>query len=203
MGCGGSAVMDLEPIEERANEFATWVGKFDSEHRIPAAFASAADVPALVEEVNRLRAEVARLEEDLSDRTMDLAEMTHPDRPAPAWDEDAVRAEVDREALRRFVDSFCDDEAGEVEHVVSVDRTSGFALTGGNDAHAVLCKAASALWPGESRATVQAEALREARDAVRASSFWADGSDNYADRVRGYLSARADRLAAEGGDDRG
>ena len=110
-----------------------------------------------------------------------------------------VYAEVDREALRRFVDSFCDDEAGEVEHVVSVDRTSGFALTGGNDAHAVLCKAASALWPGESRATVQAEALREARDAVRASSFWADGSDNYADRVRGYLSARADRLAAEGG----
>ena len=50
--------MDLEPIEERANEFATWVGKFDSEHRIPAAFASAADVPALLAEVERLRAEV-------------------------------------------------------------------------------------------------------------------------------------------------
>ena len=78
MGCGGSAVMDLEPIEERANEFATWVGKFDSEHRIPAAFASAADVPALVEEVKRLRAEVARLTA----------------RPAPAWDEDTVQAEV-------------------------------------------------------------------------------------------------------------
>ena len=43
---------------------------------------------------------------------------------------------------------------------------------------------------------VQAEALQEARDAVRAASFWADGSDNYADRVRGYLSARAERLAA-------
>ena len=55
MGCGGSAVMDLEPIEERANEFATWVGKFDSAHRIPAAFASAADVPALIAEVKRLR----------------------------------------------------------------------------------------------------------------------------------------------------
>ena len=77
MGCGGSAVMDLEPIEERANEFATWVGKFDSEHRIPAAFASAADVPALIAEVKRLR---------------------------------TVYAEVDREALRRFADSFCDDE---------------------------------------------------------------------------------------------
>ena len=62
--------MDLGPIEERANEFATWVGKFDSEHRIPAAFASAADVPALLAEVERLRAEVAR--------------------PAPAWDEEAV-----------------------------------------------------------------------------------------------------------------
>lgn len=75
MGCGGSAVMDLGPIEERANEFATWVGKFDSEHRIPAAFASAADVPALLAEVERLRADVARLEEGLSDRTMDLAEV--------------------------------------------------------------------------------------------------------------------------------
>ena len=42
--------MDLEPIEERANEFATWVGKFDSVNRIPAAFASAADVPALIAE---------------------------------------------------------------------------------------------------------------------------------------------------------
>ena len=111
--------MDLGPIEERANEFATWIGKFDSAHRIPAAFASAADVPALVEEVKRLR---------------------------------TVYAEVDCEALRRFVDSFCDDEAGEVEHVMSADGTSGFALTGGNDAHAVLRKAASALWPGESRA---------------------------------------------------
>ena len=47
--------MDLGPIEERANEFATWVGKFDSAHRIPAAFASAADVPALIAEVKRLR----------------------------------------------------------------------------------------------------------------------------------------------------
>lgn len=55
------------------------------------------------------------------------------------------------------------------------------------------------LLPGRSEAEVKAEALREARDAVRASSFWADGSDNYADRVRGYLSARADRLAAEVG----
>ena len=135
--------MDLEPIEERANEFATWVGKFDSEHRIPAAFSSAADVPALLAEVERLRAEVRLAKASAHSASLALGAQLAA-RPA--------RAEVDREALRRFVDSFCDDEAGEVEHVVSVDRTSGFALTGGNDAHAVLCKAASALWPGESRA---------------------------------------------------
>ena len=64
--------MDLGPIEERANEFSTWVGKFDSANRIPAAFASAADVLRLVEEVKRLTA-----------------------RPAPAWDEDAIRAARD------------------------------------------------------------------------------------------------------------
>ncbi len=55
--------MDLEPIEERANEFATWVGKFDSTQRIPAAFASAADVPALIAEVKRLTAEVQERDE--------------------------------------------------------------------------------------------------------------------------------------------
>ena len=54
--------MDLEPIEERANEFATWVGKFDSAHRTPAAFASAADVPALIAEVKRLRTVYAEVD---------------------------------------------------------------------------------------------------------------------------------------------
>lgn len=100
-------------------------------------------------------------------------------------------AEVDREALRRFVDSFCDDEAGEVEHVVSADGTSGFALTGGNDAHAVLRKAASALRLGESRATVQAGALRGA------AGFFRDTLHDHG--AAGVL----DRLAAEGGADRG
>jgi len=51
----------------------------------------------------------------------------------------------------------------------------------------------------EHDAKVRAEALREARDNVRASSFWADGSDNYADRVRGYLSNEADRIEREAG----
>ena len=120
MGCGGSAVMDLEPIEERANEFATWVGKFDSEHRIPAAFASAADVPALLAEVERLRevaterAEVTRLrtmvgdchcdknpattngpEEDCPQHGRPVAEVWGLVKRAEAgWDH--ARAEVDR-----------------------------------------------------------------------------------------------------------
>src|SRR5690625_2834420 len=38
---------------------------------------------------------------------------------------------------------------------------------------------------------VKAEAVRDAASNVRASSFWADGSDNYADRVRGYLTTYA------------
>ena len=113
----------------------------------------------LLAEVERLRAEVRLATTSAHSASLALGAQLAA-RPA--------RAEVDREALRRFVDSFCDDEAGEVEHVVSVDRTSGFALTGGNDAHAVLCKAASALWPGESRATVQAETLRDAADEYEA-----------------------------------
>ena len=109
MGCGGSAVMDLEPIEERANEFATWVGKFDSAHRIPAAFASAADVPALLAEVKRLTAEVQERDEWLHETAALLPEgfdgdewegeviarfIRQASRPAPAWDEEAVQAEV-------------------------------------------------------------------------------------------------------------
>ena len=87
--------MDLEPIEERANEFATWVGKFDSEHRIPAAFASAADVPALLAEVERLRSicedhalcadAISTLREEVT--RLSTAVSAH---PAPAWDEEAV-----------------------------------------------------------------------------------------------------------------
>ena len=87
--------MDLEPIEERANEFATWVGKFDSEHRIPAAFASAADVPALLAEVERLRSicedhalcadAISTLREEVTRLSTAVSA-----RPAPAWDEEAV-----------------------------------------------------------------------------------------------------------------
>ena len=66
--------MDLAPIEERANEFATWVGKFDSEHRIPAAFASAADVPALIAEVKRLRLADHPDNEECASYVLDLEE---------------------------------------------------------------------------------------------------------------------------------
>ena len=48
--------MDLRPIEARADEFFTWIGRFDSGKRVDAAFASAADVPDLIDEVKRLRA---------------------------------------------------------------------------------------------------------------------------------------------------
>lgn len=58
MVCGRATVMDLRPIEARADEFFTWVGRFDSGKRIDAAFASAADVPTLIDEVKRLRAAV-------------------------------------------------------------------------------------------------------------------------------------------------
>ena len=155
--------MDLAPIEERANEFATWVGKFDSTQRIPAAFSSAADVPALIAEVKRLR-------------------------------------------------SICEDHALCADTISTLREEAAYlraeaSAQGSTQREPFLCFAAASralsLLPGRSEAEVKAEALREARDAVRASSFWADGSDNYADRVRGYLSARADRLAAEGGADRG
>ena len=154
--------LDLDAIRVRADARRDYADERPESLHVPEDYAaladeSAADVPALVEEVKRLRSESQRFYENrnLWQKRAEKAEAEVARlaaRPAPAWDEEAVRAEVDCEALRRFVDSFCDDEAGEVEHVVSADGTSGFALTGGNDAHAVLCKAASALWPGESRA---------------------------------------------------
>ena len=223
MGCGGSAVMDLEPIEERAEEFATWVGKFDSEHRIPAAFASAADVPSLLAEVKRLRAEVTRLEEDLSDRTTDLAETTHPARPAPAWDEEAMRAARDeyvRHNLGMAVGTYgdrlrCAFEAGVDavrEHLpVKVDREAvaralaEHRLMGGRcrcgldprldyyryEQH--VTDAVLDLWPGESRATVQAEALRDVVEKYAVTIPDALGYKVPAVMTEDLL-ARADRL---------
>lgn len=47
---------------------------------------------------------------------------------------------------------------------------------------------------------VKAKVLREAVADVRASDWWADGSDNYASKVRGWLIERADKI--EKGSDR-
>ncbi len=112
--------MDLEPIEERANEFSTWVGKFDSAHRIPAAFASAADVPALIAEVKRLTAEVQERDEWLHETAALLPEGFDGDewegeviarfirqaaRPAPAWDEEVV-VEADQQNISASVSTY-------------------------------------------------------------------------------------------------
>ena len=177
--------LDLDAIRVRADARRDYADERPESLHVPEDYAaladeSAADVPALVEEVKRLRSESQRFYENRNlwqkraekaeaERDVARAEVARL-TAAPSATREATEDEVDREALRRFVDSFCDDEAGEVEHVVSADCTSGFALTGGNDAHAVLRKAASALWPGESRTEVG--------------------------RLR---VAHADRLAAEGG----
>ena len=251
MGCGGSAVMDLGPIEERANEFATWVGKFDSTQRIPAAFASAADVPALLAEVKRLRAEVARLTA----------------RPAPAWDEEVV---VEAVATALHGDGCpedpdegescaCSDYLREARIAVAVVRdhqpvkpdretvARALALVGDYDgcferldawaaasAEARECgdveepmstdaedaewwlkraDAALSLLPGRSEAEVKAEALREAKraanhDWLAFQSVWGSSPSDlavlaFANKALDWLHARADRLAAEGGADRG
>ena len=169
------------------------------------------------EQVRRLRAEVLRLHALVAD----LRATT-----APAWDEEATRvALVDAQLASVqqvmedgypsiFVRS--NEDAADVALAVVRDNQpvkprretvrdeiaghpigSGYyATTVGVDEAAEIADAVLSLLPGRSEAEVKEEALREARDAVRASSFWADGSDNYADRVRGYLSARAERLAA-------
>ena len=210
----------------------------------------------LLAEVERLRAEVRLATTSAHSASLALgAQLTA--RPAPAWDEEAMRgALVDAQLASAcqmmhdghpsiFVRS--NEDAADVALAVVRDHlpvkpgredvARALALVGDYDgcferrdawaaasAEARECgdveepmstdaedaewwlkraEAALDLLPGRSEAEVKAEALREARDAVRASSFWADGSDNYADRVRGYLSARADRLSAEGGADRG
>lgn len=78
----------------------------------------------------------------------------------------------------------------EYEMVELVRDTLGWGY--GHDLEAILAQV---------RREAKVEALREARNQVFASSFWADGSDNYADRVRGWLSRRADQLEQEGKND--
>ena len=71
--------LDLDAIRARADARRDYADERPESLHVPEDYAaladeSAADVPALVEEVKRLRAEVARLTA----------------RPAPAWDEEAV-----------------------------------------------------------------------------------------------------------------
>ena len=135
----------------------------------------------------------------------------------PGRSEAEVRADARTAAYREWFVKHAEVSSGYyLIPCVDCAGTGVFPVPAGyeGDSSCVRCKATGAVplsavdpkiddtW-AEIKARWQAEALREARDAVRASSFWADGSDNYADRVRGYLSARADRLSAEGGADRG
>ena len=115
--------MDLGPIEERSNEFSMWVGKFDSSHRIPAAFASAADVPALLAEVERLRSicedhalcadAISTLREEVT--RLSTAVSAH---PAPAWDEEA--------ATKRAFTAAANAAANDETWAKASDRTKGW-----------------------------------------------------------------------------
>ena len=60
--------------------------------------------------------------------------------------------------------------------------------------------AAGLLASSEHDRQVAARTLREAAGNVRASSFWNDGSDNYADRVRAFIGSEADRIEREAGE---
>ena len=196
--------LDLDAIRQRATQGYPFLGLW----------AACNDVLVLIAEVDRLRAEVR------------LAKASA--RPAPAWDEEAAAERAFTAAAnavandetwakasdrtkswwRMIVQAVVRDHlpvkpdreamGAAIRHALKTRTSAHFGLSEYD-----LADVALDLWPGRSEAKVKAEALREARDAARASSFWADGSDNYADRVRGYLSARADRLAAEGGADRG
>ena len=108
--------------------------------------------------------------------------------------------------------------------IITDDLRAEASAQGSTQREPFLCfaDAVLALWPGESRATVQAEALRDAADeaeAVDADALVAGcaapvsgerGRQSVIDAARAmceepwtWLRARADRLAAEGGADRG
>ena len=108
---------------------------------------------------------------------------------SPAWDEDTVRAKV-ADILRMFLYA----GSGDPDH--EIDTTAADVL-------AVVRRHLPV--SGESRATVQAEALRDAADAAVAQDntqgdWWDDDQQTYGTPVE-WLRARADRLKKE--DDRG
>ena len=154
--------LDLDAIRVRADARRDYADERPESLHVPEDYAaladeSAADVPALVEEVKRLRSESQRFYENrnLWQKRAEKAEAEVARlaaRPAPAWEEEVV-------------------------------------------ADAVL-----SLLPGRSEAEVKAEALREAAEERR-RILVSDGIIR--GPVHAWLDARADRLAAEGGADRG
>lgn len=170
-------------------------------------------VPRLLDALDTAEAEVARLREEAA-------------RPAPVWDEDAAALAVfersheppfeDSEEGMRGAKRFVRSLAVVREHLpVRTDRETieRALLSASGDwdmspldrsrmvaaqTHAVLAE-----WPGESRATVQAEALHDAAEEIDRLDFGPDqdkpfstgarhkwGAMQAAERVR----ARADRL---------
>ena len=195
MGCGGSAVMDLEPIEERAEEFSTWVGKFDSEHRIPAAFSSAADVPALLAEVERLRAKVDRLMGLLEPYTREYPKECNK-RVAAENERDAALAEAKHYRTQRdewFLRESGEREAAEAD-VVFLRTRIRKARDQRDEARAEVARlreGAQVLrgWIAEHEETIMetSDALDEARQATRPAPAWDE--DAVVEAVRKDLEA--------------
>lgn len=125
-------------------------------------------VPRLLDALDTADAEVARLREEAA-----------PVRP-------------DRETI---ADVLMSDWHGEYTCECQTDRCPTLPCPTSTPSYVTAADAVLALWPGESRATVQAEALRDAADAVTEI----DGRRD--DAAARWLRARADRL--EKGADRG
>lgn len=150
--------LDLDAIHARADARRDYADERPESlhvHEDYAALAdeSAADVPALTNEVKRLRAEVARLDHPhggFPERSW-LAEQFDAARPAPAWDEDAVYDEAQTAAARvvaPYTSGPMDPLDVQVTDAVLTVVRRHLPVT------------------GESRAQVQAEALRDAAHAL-------------------------------------
>lgn len=123
-------------------------------------------------------------------------------------------------AFGAFLDSFCDDEAGRIEPVSALDGTTGYAMTGGNDARAVFAKALTVAAPhiaAQDTKDVRAErdsilrrierlpdeAVEAGIDAIFGPSKWLNADQNDAERsklypdVRAILTAAAPLIAAQ------
>ena len=233
--------LDLDAIRVRADARRDYADERPESLHVPEDYAaladeSAADVPALVEEVKRLRADAAR--------------------PAPAWDEEVVRgAFIDARlasALEVMADGYpsvcirSNEEAADVALAVVRDHLpvkpsreevaralAEHRLMGGRcrcgldprldyyryEQH--VTDAVLDLWPERSEVEVKAEmthpdrpapawdedakregAIKALRDA--AEEMTELGMEEYTARaVSDWLSGHADHLAAEGGADRG